>query len=127
MNQELTERYVAGRLEEAEAQAFEEYCLMNPEFAKQVEFEQRLKVGITQVASGSTAEFVRSNHPGRWPLALAAGVLLAIGAAFFVWNRCCRRRRHDHGRGSPQDQHGGAALRCKVRGRERTALRREVA
>ena len=76
MNQELIEQYVAGRLSEAEAQAFEDYCLANPEFAKQVEYEQRLKAGLTQVARGSTAEFVRSNHPLRWSLAAAAGRLL---------------------------------------------------
>jgi hypothetical protein len=86
MNQELIERYVAGRLDEAEAEAFEEYCLANPEFAKQVEFEQRLKAGLAQVASGSTAEFVRSNNPLPWRLAMAAGVLLVVVSILFVWN-----------------------------------------
>ena len=46
MNQEQIEQYVAGRMGEAEALAFEEYCLANPEFARQVEYEQRLKAGI---------------------------------------------------------------------------------
>lgn len=86
MNQSLIEPYVAGRLSEAEAQAFEEYCLAHPEFAKQVEYEQRLKAGIVQVARGSTAEFVRSNHPLRWSLAAAAGLLLAIVSIFYLWN-----------------------------------------
>ena len=45
MNQEQIEQYVAGTLGEAEAEAFEEYCLANPEFARQVEFEQRLQGG----------------------------------------------------------------------------------
>ena len=86
MNQHLIDPYVAGRLGEAEAQAFEEYCLAHPEFAKQVEYEQRLKAGIAQVARGSTAEFVRSNHPLRWSLAAAAGLLLAIASIFYLWN-----------------------------------------
>ncbi|HEV7606224.1 MAG TPA: hypothetical protein VGO61_02760 [Steroidobacteraceae bacterium] len=86
MKQHLIEHYVAGRLDEAEAQAFEEYCLANPEFAKQVEFEQRLKDGIQQVARGSTAEFVRSNNQMPWRLAAAAGVLLAVISIFYAWN-----------------------------------------
>jgi hypothetical protein len=86
MNQDLIDRYVAGRLGESEAQAFEEYCLAHPEFAKHVEYEQRLKAGIAQVARGSTAEFVRSNHPLRWSLAAAAGLLLAIVSIFYLWN-----------------------------------------
>jgi hypothetical protein len=86
MNQELIDQYIAGRLSESEAQAFEEYCLAHPEFAKHVEYEQRLKAGIMQVARGSTAEFVRSNHPLRWSLAAAAGLLLAIVSIFYLWN-----------------------------------------
>jgi len=86
MNQELIERYVAGRLGEAEADAFEEYCLANPEFAKQVEYEQRLKAGLAQVARGSTAEFVRSNHHAlRWNVATAAGIVLALFGMYYVW------------------------------------------
>ena len=86
MKHELIEQYVAGRLGEAESLAFEEYCIANPEFAKQVEFEQRLKAGIVQVARGSTAEFVRSNNPLPWRLAAAAAVLLAV-VSVYAWNR----------------------------------------
>lgn len=85
MNQELIEQYVAGRLSEEQAQAFEDYCVANPEFARQVEYEQRLKAGIAVVARGSTAEFVRSNHPWAWTLAAAASVLLAISTIFYLW------------------------------------------
>ena len=90
MNQELIEKYVAGRLSEPEAQAFEDYCLANPEFARQVEYEQRLKAGLTEVARGSTAEFVRSDHPLRWSLAAAAGLILAVAVMFYVWNPVSR-------------------------------------
>jgi hypothetical protein len=85
MNQEKIEQYVAGRMGEAEALAFEEYCLSNREFARLVEYEQRLKAGLAQVASGSTAEFVRSEHPLRWSLAAAAGLLIAFIAAISIW------------------------------------------
>jgi hypothetical protein len=86
MNQEKIEQYVAGKMDEAEAEAFEEYCVANPDFAKQVEFEQRLKSGIKLVAQGSTEEFVRSNNPMRWRLAASAAVLLALSVGFFAWH-----------------------------------------
>ena len=86
MNQDKIEQYVAGKMDEAEACAFEEYCLADPDFAKQVEFEQRLKTGIKLVARGSTAEFVRSNNPMHWRLAASAAALLALSVAFFAWH-----------------------------------------
>ncbi len=85
MNQELIGKYVAGKLSQAEAEAFEEHCLSNPEFARQVEFEQRLKLGIRQVASGSTAEFVRAEEPGRWQIAMAASLVLAVALGWYAW------------------------------------------
>jgi hypothetical protein len=87
MNQEKIEQYVAGKLGREEAEAFEAYCVANPEFAKQVEFEQRLRDGIREVASGSTAEFVKSNNPWRLRLALAAGFVAAIAAGLLLWHR----------------------------------------
>jgi hypothetical protein len=87
MNQEKIEQYVAGKLGREEAEAFEAYCVANPEFAKQVEFEQRLRDGIREVASGSTAEFVRSNNPWGWRVALAAGFVAAIAAGILLWHR----------------------------------------
>ena len=47
--QQLIEQYVAGKLGEAEAEAFEVACLEDPELARQVEFEQRLKSGIDRM------------------------------------------------------------------------------
>jgi len=85
MNQDNIDQYIAGRMSEDDARAFEEYCLANPDFARQVEYEQRLRIGLAQVASGSTAEFVRSESPLRWNLAAAAGVLIAIFAVSYAW------------------------------------------
>jgi hypothetical protein len=85
MNQEKIEQYVSGRLGDEEAEAFEAYCVANPEFARQVEFEQRLRDGIREVAAGSTAEFVRANNPIQWKVALAASVILVVTGALFVW------------------------------------------
>jgi hypothetical protein len=85
MNQQSIEQYVAGRMSEADAAAFEDYCVENPEFARQVELEQRLRAGLAQVARGSTAEFVRTE--ARWKIALAASVLLMICAGAVLWQR----------------------------------------
>src|SRR4029078_3545378 len=85
MNQQMIEQYVAGRMSEADAAAFEDYCVENPEFARQVELDQRLRAGLAQVGRGSTAEFVRTE--ARWKVALAAGVLLFICAGAFLWQR----------------------------------------
>jgi hypothetical protein len=85
MNQERIEHYLSGRLSEHEARAFEDYCVANPEFARQVEFEQRLRDGIRQVSRGSTEEFVRADSPMRWGYAVAAGVVLALIGVFAVW------------------------------------------
>ena len=86
MNQDMIDKYISGSMSESDAQAFEEHCLSNPEFARLVEYEQRLKIGMAQVASGSTAEFVRSETPLRWSLAAAAGVLIALTSVFYVWS-----------------------------------------
>lgn len=91
MNQQQMEQYVSGRMSGEEARAFEDYCVANPEFARQVEFEQRLKDGIAQVARGNTAEFVRSNYPIRWNLAIAAGIALVLFAGFFIYNGLVNR------------------------------------
>lgn len=84
MNQDLIEQYVAGRLGTAEAEAFEAYCVANPGFAKQVEYEQRLKAGIIEVARGSTSEFVRANRPTRWGVAAAAGLVVVLGSILYI-------------------------------------------
>ena len=87
MNQQHIERYVAGKMSEAEAVAFEDACVADPELARQVEFEQRLKAGLRLLASGSTAEFVRSDKSWGQYLALAASVLLFIVAGLYVWQQ----------------------------------------
>lgn len=87
MNQDQIEQYVSGRMSEEDARAFEDHCVANPEFARQVEFEQRLKAGIRSVARGNTAEFVRSARPLRWSLAAAAGIVLVLFAGFYLFNR----------------------------------------
>jgi hypothetical protein len=86
VNQERIELYVSGQLGQAEAEAFEDYCVANPEFARLVEHEQRLRAGIAQVATGSTAEFAAPAKRRPW-LAAAAAVLIAVMGGVYVWNR----------------------------------------
>jgi hypothetical protein len=87
MNQDQIEQYVSGRMSESDARSFEEYCVANPEFARQVEFEQRLKAGIRLVSRGPTEEFVRSNQPLRWQLAAAASILAVLFLGFLAWHK----------------------------------------
>jgi hypothetical protein len=88
MNQDQIEQYLAGRMSEADARAFEDYCVAHPEFAKQVELDQRLKAGLVEVARGSTAEFVRSSNPMHWQMAAAAaGILLSLFTVLYLWQR----------------------------------------
>ena len=121
MNQELIEQYVAGRMGEADACTFEEYCLANPEFARQAEYEQRLKAGLAIVARGSTAEFVRSDsRQARWNFAAAAGVLLTLFAMYYVWGHHAGRAAKPLMAAVATDsQRSGPALRlAMVRGSE---------
>ncbi len=119
MNPQLIEQFVAGRMAEAEAEAFEEFCLVNPEFAKQVEVEQRLKAGLAQVARGSTSEFVRSGREDSWKFALAASVLLLIGAGAYLWQRSATISPHVLTAMQNHTAPSGASLRLAlVRGAE---------
>jgi len=124
VNQAHIDQYVAGRMGEAEACAFEDYCLANPEFARQVEYEQRLKAGIALVAGGSTAEFVRSNdHPMRWNVAAAAGILLSLFTMYYVWNHTPHAVRPLMAAVTSDSQRSGPALRLAlVRGSENAAV-----
>jgi hypothetical protein len=71
------------------------------------------------VARGSTAEFVRANHSGRWKFAAAAGVLLALGAVFYAWQSGPRAAPQIMAAVSTDAQRNGASLRLAlVRGAE---------
>lgn len=120
MNQALIEQYVSGRLAGREAEEFEAHCVANPELARQVEFEQRLRAGIALVAKGSTAEFVRANAEPRWQLAAAASVVLAIGAVSWAWyHQSSKLGRAVMAAVSTEAQRNGASLRlAQVRGAE---------
>ncbi len=113
MNQDQIERYLAGRMAGEEAEAFEAYCVANPEFARRVEFEQRLRAGIREVGSGSSAEFVRSRNPRGAQLAIAASLVLVVGAAFLVWKHA-RPERHPLLGAVTEVRHTGPVLRLAL-------------
>jgi hypothetical protein len=78
--------YLANRLSETEAQAFELYCLEHPDFARDVERELALKTGMRE-ADRSPAQIsvpTRRRRYGRWRLALAASVVVLASAVFIV-------------------------------------------
>ncbi|HTU64996.1 MAG TPA: hypothetical protein VMF52_03510 [Steroidobacteraceae bacterium] len=120
MNQEQIEQYVSGKLVGKDAEEFEAYCVANPEFAKNVEFEQRLRAGLAQVARGSTAEFVRSHGQSRWKFAAAASIVLALGAFSWAWwHQSAKLGRALMAAVSTEAQRNGPSLRlAQVRGAE---------
>lgn len=118
MNQQLIEQYVAGKLGAAEAEAFEEYCLENPEFARQVEYEQRLRSGVSQLARGSTAEFVRAESNFRWPLAAAAGILVAVFGGWYAWTHAPASHAPVLAAASARSTHTASMRLAMVRGAE---------
>ncbi len=69
-------RYAQGRLEGAELEAFEEYCLLHPDIAEQVQTDRTLLAGLRSL---------EPQRPRRWPAyALAAGVAV-IAVGLIVW------------------------------------------
>jgi hypothetical protein len=126
MNHDQIEQYLAGRMSEADARAFEDHCVAHPEFAKQVELDQRLRAGMVEVARGSTAEFVRSSNPMHWQIAAAAaGILLSLLTVLYLWHRPAPEAPPVLAAMSAQE-HGGKSLRLAlVRGTDsRPALQR---
>ena len=113
MTQQLIEQYVAGRLGEVEADAFEESCLRDPELARQVEIEQRLKLGIEQV-SRNPEEFVRSGGTGFWQLAVAASILVILTAGVWLLQRAPQANEHALAAVVPELQLGGISMRLAL-------------
>jgi hypothetical protein len=113
MNQQQIEQYLSGKMSEAEAEAFEDYCVANPQFARQVEFEQRLRAGLAQVARGSTSEFIKAEPANYWKYAAAASVLVLIGAAVFTW-RMPVQPAQILTAGLPGVEHPGASMRLAL-------------
>jgi hypothetical protein len=69
-------RYAQNRLEGADLEAFEEYCLLHPEVAEQVQTDRAMRDGL---------HAIEPRRSSRWPVyALAASVaVMAVGAV--VW------------------------------------------
>ncbi len=78
----VIERYLAGQLSDGETEAFEIYCLENPEVADDLEYVRALKAGLRD--SEVTLEPDRADD-GSWlrspAYAIAASVVAAVGLA----------------------------------------------
>jgi ferric-dicitrate binding protein FerR (iron transport regulator) len=105
----LVSRYVAGDLSRSERAEFEAWLIASPELAAEVEMERRLRRGM---ASAARRGWLKRGAPElasrqqRWPLALAASVLLAVGLTVTLT--------------LPRD-HGGGESRLSANGATRAA------
>jgi hypothetical protein len=83
----LVSRYVAGDLSRSERAEFEAWLVASPELAAEVEMERRLRRGISSAARrgwlNRKAPALRPPQR-RWQMALAASVLLAVGAGLLL-------------------------------------------
>ena len=82
------QRYVAGHMDEAEEQRFEEAMLENPPLAAEVDARQRIKAGLQRLdESGQLAPLLaQPATPSRFlRYAAAAAVLLVLGAGITYW------------------------------------------
>ena len=74
--------YLADRLGPTDAEAFEAYCLRHPEFARRVELDLILKVGLRQTRAPDPVQ--RTRHLRRMVLAIAAGLVLVVGGGLLL-------------------------------------------
>ncbi|HUQ12248.1 MAG TPA: hypothetical protein VM146_18200 [Steroidobacteraceae bacterium] len=78
----LVSRYVAGDLSRSERAEFEAWLIASPELAAEVEMERRLRRGMASAARRGWLKRRAPEHASgqqRWPMALAASVLLGVG------------------------------------------------
>lgn len=77
----LVARYVAGDLSRSERAEFEAWLVASPELAAEVEMERRLRRGMASAARRGWLNRTAPARPAtdrRWPMALAASVLVAM-------------------------------------------------
>jgi hypothetical protein len=83
----LVSRYVAGDLSRSERADFEAWLVASPELAAEVEMERRLRRGISSAARRGWLHRkapARLPTERRWQLALAASLVLAVGAGLLL-------------------------------------------
>jgi hypothetical protein len=75
--------YLANRLDPSRAEAFEAYCLRNPEFARRVEGDLLLKMGFGQMQTADRAR--RPGHQRRIMFAIAAGLTIVVACGLLLF------------------------------------------
>lgn len=82
--QQWVARYVAGKLSDAAAEAFEDFCIAHPDVAAEVALEKKMKAGLAVVAAESRTKSHAHPFPKPWVWAAAAAIVLLIGGALVV-------------------------------------------
>src|SRR5580692_6495837 len=78
--------YLSNRLDAAQAEAFEAYCLTHPEFARRVELDLYLKVGFKELDGAGRRQ--RARRWWRAGLGIAASLLVIfVGASWLIGRR----------------------------------------
>jgi hypothetical protein len=77
--------YLSNRLDQDRAEAFEAYCLGHPDFARRVELDVFLKVGMKQLRGQTLARSAGQRR--RTGLAIAAGLTLIVGCGLLLLSR----------------------------------------
>ena len=77
--------YLSNRLDPQRAEAFEAYCLSHPDFARRVELDVFLKVGMKQLHGQNAPRY--TGHRRRMGLAIAAGLTLIVGCGLLLLSR----------------------------------------
>jgi len=74
--------YLANRLDPRRAEAFEDYCLRHPDFARQVELDLMLKTGLKQLQMPRKTPFLNARWRAGLGIAAALAVIAACGLLF---------------------------------------------
>ncbi len=74
--------YLSNRLDPSREQVFEAYCLRHPDFARRVELDLFLKVGLRQIQGMDGKR--RASPTRRTVLAIAAGLAVVVGCGLLL-------------------------------------------
>jgi ferric-dicitrate binding protein FerR (iron transport regulator) len=114
----LVSRYVAGDLSRSERADFEAWLVASPELAAEVEMERRMRRGIASAARRGWlkrgTQTVPSNSDGRWRMAMAASVVIALVTLGISVLLPAQKQEQSGGRIAASSRHLGAARTVRL-------------